>query len=243
MLPHLPPKPLPKPLPKPPPFLKICCIASVQEAQLAIAAGANALGLVSAMPSGPGVITDADIANIAAWVRQQHPHVQSFLLTARQSAQAITQQHQVCQTTALQLVDAVPVAALRQLRTRLPGVRLVQVVHVVDAGSLAQALHVAPWVDMLLLDSGNPGLAVKELGGTGRTHNWGLSQQIVQAVGAAHAQRVPVLLAGGLNASNARAALAQVQPQGLDICSGVRTAGRLDATKLAEFVAQIQIAI
>ena len=189
------------------------------------------------MPSGPGVIGDQQVANIAAWVKRQHPHIHCFLLTARQTAAGIAAQHAVCQTTTLQLVDEVPLADLRQLRTLCPGVELVQVVHVVDADSVQQALDVAPWVDKLLLDSGNPKLAVKTLGGTGRTHNWALSRQIVQR------SRVPVLLAGGLNAGNVQAALAQVQPFGLDICSGVRTAGQLDFEKLLAFVAQARFAI
>lgn len=222
---------------KPPLFLKICCINSIEEAELAILHGAAALGLVSAMPSGPGVIGDQQVATIAAWVKRQHPHIHSFLLTARQTAASIAAQHAVCQTTTLQLVDDVPLADLRLLRTLCPGVALVQVIHVVDPQSVQQALDVAPWVDKLLLDSGNPRLAVKELGGTGRTHNWALSRQIVQR------SPVPVLLAGGLNAANVQAALAQVRPFGLDICSGVRTTGQLDSEKLLAFVAQALFAI
>ena len=214
------------------PFLKVCCISSIQEAGLAIAQGASALGLVSHMPSGPGVISDLQVATIAAWVEGQHPHIQSFLLTARQTAKSIAAQHALCQTTTLQLVDEVPLADLRLLRSLCPGVRLVQVIHVVDPQSVQQALEIAPWVDGLLLDSGNPLLAVKELGGTGRTHNWALSRQIVAR------SPVPVLLAGGLNAGNVQAALAQVQPFGVDICSGVRTDGQLDVQKLLAFVAQ-----
>ena len=222
------------------PFIKICCITNQQDADLAIAAGADALGLVSQMPSGPGVIADAVIAQIARTVAQAVADhtltrpIQTFLLTAHQTAHAIALQHQRCQTTHIQLVDAVPVAELVALRQRLPGVRLVQVIHVLNADSLTEALAVAPLVDMLLLDSGNPHLAVKELGGTGRTHNWAISAQIVDN------SPVPVLLAGGLNPGNAAVALGAVHPHGLDICSGVRhtqaEGGALDAARLAAFI-------
>lgn len=208
------------------PEVKICCIGSIDEARLAIAAGASALGLVSWMPSGPGVIDDALIGEIAASVP---PPTATFLLTALQGADAIAAQHAVCRTTTVQLVDALPVPELQALRRLLPGVRLVQVIHVTGAASVAEAVAVAPHVDALLLDSGNPALAVKQLGGTGRTHDWALSRQIVDVV------EVPVYLAGGLNPGNVASAVAAVRPFGLDLCSSVRTDGRLDAGKLGAF--------
>jgi phosphoribosylanthranilate isomerase len=211
------------------PVIKVCCIASLAEAQLAVAAGADALGLVSAMPSGPGVIDDAAIAAIAAAVPRP---TRTFLLTARTSADAIAEQHARAGTTTLQLVDEVPHDELRRLRQLCPGVELVQVIHVTGDASVDEAVAVAPLVDALLLDSGNPGAVVKELGGTGRTHDWALSRRIRDAV---HPR--PLFLAGGLHAGNVAQALATVQPQGLDLCSRVRTDGQLDARKLREFVA------
>lgn len=211
------------------PVIKVCCIASLAEARLAVAAGADALGLVSAMPSGPGVIDDTSIAAIAAAVPRP---TRTFLLTARTTAEAIADQHRRAGTTTLQLVDHVPPDELRRLRHLCPAVELVQVIHVIGDASLQEALAAAPHVDALLLDSGNPALAVKELGGTGRTHDWALSRRIRDAV-----FPLPLFLAGGLHAGNVAAALAAVQPQGLDLCSRVRTEGKLDANKLREFVA------
>ena len=225
-------------------FVKICCITSQQEADLAIAAGADALGLVSHMPSGPGVIGEGVIAHIAKSVAQTSAQamthdgsakpIQTFLLTARQTAQSIVQQHIQCQTTHIQLVDAVAPSELMALRHHLPTVKLVQVVHVLNETSYHQAMAVAPMVDLLLLDSGNPNLNVKELGGTGRTHDWKISAQIVDN------SPVPVLLAGGLNPHNAADAVQTVRPHGLDICSGVRGSradgGLLDGAKLTEFI-------
>ena len=192
--------------------------------------GASALGLVSAMPSGPGVIEDALIASIAA---QIPPPADTFLLTARQDAASILAQHALCRTSTLQLVDHVAEAELRLLRAALPAVRLVQVIHVVDETSVAEAQAVAPLVDALLLDSGNQKLAVKELGGTGRTHDWRLSRRIRDRVAC------PVYLAGGLTPANVVVAIDAVQPFGLDLCSGVRTDGRLDPLKLQAFFAAI----
>jgi len=209
------------------PRIKICCIASVAEAQLAIRHGASALGLVSAMPSGPGPIAEELIAAIAA---QIPPPIATFLLTSLQDADAVIEQQRRCGCNTLQLVDAFPIHGYAKLRRALPGVRVVQVIHVLDEASVAEAVAVAPHVDALLLDSGNPALAVKELGGTGRTHDWELSRQIVAAVAR------PVFLAGGLHAENVAAAIRAVRPFGIDVCSGVRTAGALDPTRLAAFM-------
>ena len=218
--------------------LKVCCIASLDEARLAVALGADALGLVSAMPSGPGVVADATIRAVAARVPVP---VATFLLTARTDAAGLVAQARGARVDTLQLVDAVAPAVLAQVRDALPGVRLVQVVHVLDEGSveearaaLAEAEPRRP--DALLLDSGNPRLAVKELGGTGRVHDWALSRRVRDA---AHAVGVPVFLAGGLRPENVAAAVRAVAPFGVDVCSGVRTGGRLDAATLAAFVAAL----
>jgi phosphoribosylanthranilate isomerase len=215
------------------PFVKICCIASRDEARLAMSLGASALGLVSAMPSGPGPIADRLIAEIAATVP---PPLATFLLTCRQDADSIIEQHALCRTSTLQLVDHVAPVELKKLRARLPGIRLVQVIHVGGEESIDEARAVGGLVDALLLDSGNQKLAVKELGGTGRVHDWRISRRIREA------SAVPLFLAGGLNAGNVAEAIAAVAPHGVDICSGVRTGGRLDADKLRAFMQAVSAA-
>jgi phosphoribosylanthranilate isomerase len=210
--------------------VKICCIASVEEVRLAVEYGASAVGLVSEMPSGPGVIDEELIAEIAARVP---PGVATFLLTCRQDAASIVEQQRRCRVNTIQLCDRVPREAYGELRAHLPGVSLVQVVHVGGEESLDEALSVAPHVDALLLDSGNQSLAVKELGGTGRTHDWRVSRRIRDAA------PVPVFLAGGLKAENVAEAVEMVRPFGLDVCSGVRTDGRLDSEKLRRFFASV----
>lgn len=212
--------------------VKICCISSVDEAQLAIELGADALGLVGAMPSGPGVVAD-DLAAIIA--RHVPPPIATFMLTSETTTDGILAHHSRVLANTIQLVDAVPAMTYAQLRQMLPTVKLVQVIHVIDERSVSEALTaVANGASALLLDSGNPNLAVKELGGTGRVHNWQISRAIVAQ------SPVPVFLAGGLNPANVRAAIEQVQPFGLDICSGVRTNGRLDADKLRAFMNQVR---
>jgi phosphoribosylanthranilate isomerase len=214
--------------PTPRPRIKVCCIASVDEAWTAIRAGASALGLVSAMPSGPGVIGDELIAGIAARVP---PGIASFLLTSATDAEAIIRQQRTARVNTLQLVDAVPMDVYPILRAELPGIAIVQVIHVRGAESVDEARAVAPHVSALLLDSGNPSAAARELGGTGRVHDWEVSRRIVESVD------VPVWLAGGLRPENVAEAVARVGPFGLDVCSGLRTDGRLDAAKLEALIA------
>ena len=206
--------------------IKICCISSVAEAQTAISFGASAIGLVGRMPSGQGVITDDLINKIAKTIP---PPIATFLLTSETSSGGIVNHHRRVNTNTIQIVDKLILGSYRDIREKLPNVKLVQVIHVLDERSIDEALKISERVDALLLDSGNPTLAVKELGGTGRTHNWSLSRKIVEQ------SKVPVFLAGGLNAGNVREAIEIVHPFGVDICSGVRTDEKLDQKKLEAF--------
>jgi phosphoribosylanthranilate isomerase len=210
--------------------VKVCCISSIEEAWTAIDCGASALGLVSEMPSGPGVISDDLIRDLA---RAIPPAVSSFLLTCKQDTASIIRQQRLAGVNTLQLCDRLDRGSYDELRDALPGVSIVQVIHVTGSESVEEAVKVAPHVDGILLDSGNQSLQVKELGGTGRTHDWSLSRKIRDAAG------VPVFLAGGLNPANIADAIRQVEPFGVDVCSGVRSEGRLDSTKLSAFFRSI----
>jgi len=193
---------------------------------MAINNGASALGLVGHMPSGPGVIDDDLIRKIAAGVP---PPVSTFLLTSETSAEAIIRHHQKVNTNTLQLVDTPEEGSYEEIRKALPGIKIVQVIHITGKDSIDEALAISAKVDALLLDSGNPTLKVKILGGTGEKHDWEISHQIVKRA------PVPVFLAGGLNPSNVREAIEIVGPFGLDICNGVRTQGKLSESKLEAF--------
>jgi phosphoribosylanthranilate isomerase len=122
------------------------------------------------------------------------------------------------------------------LTRELDGVRIVQVIHVTGPESLEEAIEISPHVQGLLLDSGRLTGPVKELGGTGRTHDWGVSRQIRESL------NLPVFLAGGLRPENVTEAISQVGPFALDLCSGVRTDGRLDETKLSQFFRNVSLA-
>jgi len=207
--------------------IKICCISSLLEAKMAIEYGADALGLVGKMPSGPGPIPDWLIAEI---VKTIHPPIASFLLTSEQSSEEIIYHIKRVDTNTVQIVDELTTGTYSDIRTALPHLKIVQVIHVNGEESIDDAVRISPNVDALLLDSGNPKASLKTLGGTGNVHNWDLSREIVKAVD------IPVFLAGGLHANNVRQAIETVRPFGVDVCSGVRTEGRLDPNKLEAFI-------
>ena len=211
-------------------LVKICCIQSLDEARRALTAGANAIGFVAEMPTSTGTIADARIREIVAALA---PEVRSFLLTSRTEPEAIVEHQRAMGANTLQFVDRVSAESRAAVRRRLPHVSLVQVVHVVDRNSVQEARRAEAGADALLLDSGLPDAPNRVLGGTGSTHDWSLSQEIVGGAGC------PVWLAGGLRPDHVAEAIRQVRPSGVDVCSGLRPGRALDAGLLAAFVAAV----
>ena len=211
--------------------VKICCISDPLEAKMAIDAGADAIGLVGPMPSGPGII-DNEMINIIA--KSLPASVSSFLLTSETQPETIINHYNKVNTSTIQFVDEIKLIDYKTIRSALPHVKLVQVIHVLDESAIDQTIEASNFVDTILLDSGNPNKAVKELGGTGRKHNWEISQSIVEKC------KVPVFLAGGLNPKNIQTAINTVKPFGVDICSGIRTNGKLDQSKLNHFFSALK---
>lgn len=185
------------------------------------------MGLVSKMPSGPGVISEELIANIA---KEIPSNISTFLLTSETEYEKIIEQHKRCNTTTIQLVDKIEYSNYSRIRKALPKIKIVQDVHVLGEEAIEEAKRVSKYVDFILLDSGNPNLNVKELGGTGKVHNWNISKRICTEV------KIPIYLAGGLNSENIREAIELVKPYGVDLCTGVRTDNRLDEVKLNKFI-------
>jgi phosphoribosylanthranilate isomerase len=211
--------------------IKICCMASIGEAALALEAGADALGFVMRMPSGPGPIAESLAGEIIATVPAGVP---TFMLTSEIEAKPIVAQLRATGANTVQIVDYVTPGTRHRLRDAMPELRIVQVVHVTGPESVDEACIAAETSDMILLDSGNPTAKIKELGGTGRVHDWAVSRAIREAL------EIPLWLAGGLRAENVREAIDAVRPYGVDVCSGVRTGGPLDAQKVQAFTSAVR---
>ncbi|MFT7249045.1 MAG: phosphoribosylanthranilate isomerase [Arcticibacterium sp.] len=206
--------------------VKVCCISSVPEALLAIEKGANFLGLIAEMPSGPGVISNKTIKEIIETVRGK---VETVLLSSRTSVRGIIEQYKMVNTSCIQIVDTLSNGTHGELKSALPGVKIIQVLHVLGESTLQEAKDLGTSVDYILLDSGNPSAKTKILGGTGKIHDWSISSKIVKLA------KVPIFLAGGISAKNAVFAVETVKPFGLDVCSGLRTDENLDSKKIDDF--------
>lgn len=212
------------------PMLKVCCIASVEEARLAIDHGATALGLVGEMPSGPGIIDDEKIRVIASEIGDS---AWTVLLTSRTKADDIVEHVKLTGVNSVQIVDAPEAGVYDALRKRAPNIRILQVIHVQNEEAIDEAVAAAKMVDYILLDSGNPRAAVKTLGGTGDRHDWSISRAIVESVG------VPVFLAGGICPENVAEAVGTVRPAGIDLCTGIREDGILMEGRLRALVSEM----
>ncbi len=208
--------------------IKICCISSREEARVAVAAGADAIGLVGDMPSGPGVIDDELARDIAATIP---PAVGTFLLTRHTEAEKIAGHVHLCGTNTVQIVNHIDPSEYPRITELLPNaVRRVQVIHVEDEGALDLIGLYEQYVHAFLLDSGRPSAAVPELGGTGRAHDWEISRRFVEK------SRKPVFLAGGLRPDTVQDAIEKVGPYGVDLCSGVRVEDMLCPDLLSQFI-------
>lgn len=211
--------------------IKVCCITNPDDLRLAVAAGADALGLVGPMPSGTGIVDLATAWSLAALAP---PTVASFLLTSATDPDGLVAEARAVGPSVLQIVDRVPAAAYARLRAALPALRLVQVVHVAGfEETLEEARAAAGSCDAVLLDSGSRDGPVARLGGTGRVHDWAVSRRVVEVLDK------PVILAGGLRPENVADAIRAVRPFAVDVCTGLRAGGRLDAARLRAFVAAV----
>jgi len=198
--------------------------------QLAVRVGADAVGFV-AIPSSPRAIDDSTIAAITARVP---PPIATFLLTAEHMAAGIARHVLATGVSTVQIVSHLSPGESERLPRLLPATRRVQVVHVENESALDLIEPYAPHVHAFLLDSGRPSLSTPEYGGTGRTHDWHVSAEFVRR--SPH----PVFLAGGLSPDNVGQAIERVRPFGVDLCSGVRTDGRLDGDKLEAFIQAVR---
>lgn len=212
--------------------VKICGITSYRDLQTVLQfPQVNHLGFVSAMPSGPCIISDEAIRML---LRKTPSFIDTFLLTSRCDAEGIAEQWRLCRTTTIQVCNPLPDDELRRLRKLVPGISLVSVVHINSRTHNGRALELCNIVDGLLLDTGDPDMPLPELGGTGRVHDWDISRNICAQ------SSLPVWLAGGLTAKNVAAAISYVRPQGIDVCTGVRSDGFVDGEKLAALLGEIE---
>ena len=211
--------------------IKICCIASEEEAQMALNEGVDAVGLVGEMPSGPGVIGSDRASSIVAVLPDS---VDSFFLTSHDRGRDIVEELGVSHASTVQIVRHIDPVEYLPVIENLPKLRRVQVIHVENDSALELIERYNEVADAFLLDSGKTMGANPQFGGTGKVHDWTISKQFVQSTD------LPVYLAGGLSPGNVFRAITEVRPAGVDVCSGVRSNDTLDSEKVQAFVKEVK---
>lgn len=199
-------------------MIQIYSIQTVEEALQCVQAGAEAIGVAVATGANlPAEVPEATCAEIFAALEGR---AQRVLLVVTQTEEETVEYVCRLQPDILQLcgnrLPATPELAA-QCRAVRPGLRVLQAVGVDGPGAIDRAKYFAGFCDMLILDSIAPGIA--GIGAAGRTHDWSIDAEIVRSV------PCPVVLAGGLDAENVKAAIEAVRPWGVD--SFTRTSDRL----------------
>jgi phosphoribosylanthranilate isomerase len=217
-------------------WIKICGNTSLEDALLAVDAGADAVGFVFA-PS-PRQVTAMQAAAIA---RKLPPSIEKIGVFVDAPLDQIYSVVRECGLTGVQLHFDAPPELPEKLRAHLgPEVRILRVVHF-DAGEAAGAaeqiaLHLRnPHVDAVLVDS----RTAAAVGGTGSAFDWASARSTVFL----DAKERKLIAAGGLNPANVAEAIATLRPWGVDAVSGIESApGRKDPTKVREFVTNARAA-
>ena len=206
--------------------IKICGVRTRHDAELVVRQGADAIGLIL----GTKFTSEDEIAAIDARsiISSLPPFISSVMVTHLQNSLEIAGLCRDVRPTTIQLHNDLPCEEIVKLHRELPHVKLIKAIHVVDETAIGDAIRFSPYVNALLLDTRTR----DRIGGTGITHDWSISRQIVLH------STVPIILAGGLTPANVRSAIAAVGPFGVDVNSGVDAAsGAKDPQKVMEFIA------
>lgn len=224
-------------------WVKICATTSLDDAQIAVETGADALGFIFA-PSARRM-SPKDVAKITAKLPNSIEKIGVFV---NQRPEIIVDTVQDAGLTGVQLHGSEELALVRELRKRaiaasLGGLRVLKGLHVRElmpehpesAYGITFVRGAAELVDGVLLDSGTP----ERRGGTGRTFDWDEAAPMVRLLARKH----NVVVAGGLNAQNVTRAMKLFSPWGVDVVSGVeREPGKKDPEKIKAFIAAVRAA-
>ena len=190
--------------------------------------GADAVGLLVGQRHNSQDFISAGIARDIS--RALPPSVEAVLVTHIEDIDELERLLQQSGITTVQLHSEIASSSVERLRGRLLYVKIFKSVHVISADSVAYPEAFRKLVDGFVLDSIN--VVTDQVGGTGKTHDWSISRQIVMRY-----PEIPIILAGGLNSENVRSAIEYVHPFGVDVNSGTKGSdGFKDARKMREFI-------
>ena len=184
-------------------WIKICGTTNELDADIAIRAGANALGFI--MMASPRQVSDTTAYSIGTIVPKGVETIGVFM---NEALETLVQTARFCKFTGVQLHGEEDAEYLENVRGRLPGVKVLKAVTVEKLKS-GMTLKPNAW----LIDSA----AGTQRGGTGKVFNWTDAVPILKKL------REPVIIAGGLNSKNVGEALEIFRPWGVDVASGVES--------------------
>lgn len=204
--------------------VKICGLRTHADLEIAIEAGADAVGVISNVPvDSPRAVP---IETARELVTETPPFVTSVLVTMPTDADAALDLIETVSPDAVQLHGPLATDAVARIATSHP------VISAIDVDETDEIEASADVVDAIILDSTDEHGA----GGTGRTTDWERARAHVAALD------VPVVLAGGLTPDNVASAIAHVEPYAVDVASGVEGDDGKDAAAVNRFIAQARTA-
>lgn len=207
--------------------VKVCANKRLEDALKAVEYGADAVGfLVGQAHASQDFISPSLAREI---VTKLPPFCSSVLVTHISDAHAIIELAKETCVSTIQLHGDSTLDDVVKIRNVLPYTKIYKAVHVEDVSAIDAAQRWEGIVDAILLDSMNK--STNQVGGTGKTHDWTISAQIVKSTA------LPVILAGGLTVENVQEAIVNVRPFGVDVNSGTKGMdGYKDLQKLKAFI-------
>jgi phosphoribosylanthranilate isomerase len=204
---------------------KICGIRDAGARDVAVAAGADAVGFVVEISRSKRSIDRGEARGL---IQGLPPFVSSVIVVEPQSAAEAANLALDTGADVIQINDSLSFEDMATLKNMVPA-RLVATVPA-SPGGLNHARQMTRVADALLIDSFEGG----KLGGTGTVHDWNLSSDLVRNVD------VPLILAGGLDPENVAEAIEKVRPYAVDVSSGVETDGAKDPEKIKAFLKEVK---
>ena len=207
--------------------VKICGNKRLEDALEGVKAGADALGfLVGQVHVSSDFISKEAAREI---IEKLPPFISTVLVTHLSDVEGIISLAAFTRVSTVQLHGESKVDDILVLREHLPNIKLYKTIHVEDGSAIPLASEWDNRVDAILLDTISE--AENKVGGTGKTHDWSISAEIVKSL------HIPVILAGGLDPDNVQAAIRAVQPFAVDVNSGMKGPdGYKDFATLHSFV-------
>ncbi len=210
---------------------KVCGIRNLQDAMTAINAGADAVGfLVGITHLAEDKISKEDARNI---IEKLPPFVSTVLVTHLTDKDEIVELAKYLHVDTVQIHDYIPPEDVKYVREKLYYCKILKAIHVLDRDEALNMVKLFEGCcDALLLDSRTK----ERLGGTGLTHDWNVSREIVEK------SSVPVILAGGITDKNSYDAVKKVRPYGIDANSGVEIDGYKSYEKVKAYIENARLA-